>query len=264
MTTGRLAGCLLVLLAVWPQAGCSRGSDTARAAKPAASPGATVDSQAISFMPMMWMHLDSVSGSSAAQMQRMMAIHQQMSAQMFRYMAPGYMMGPGMNMGPGSRWMTLRDSVQRDLAELPGLSGASLSARMRAHVDRMRRMMVLGMGMMNGGGWASMPGGCGMFDSLRHMSPAHAQWMWGMHGRMSRQMLDAMMANLQSRGITPNPQWLTLRDSVQADVAALPRLASDSLRARMIAHADRMHRLMGMQAQTLDMPMGPRGMGCPW
>ena len=275
MTARWFAGLVALALGLPVHAGLAQGRDTAQAAQPngPAAP-ATVDSQAISYMPMMWMHLDSVSGWSAGQMQRMMAAHQQMAAQMMQYMGPGHMMGPGMRgpgmmgpgmgMGPGSPWMALRDSVQRDLAELEGLSGTSLSTRMQSHLDRMRRMMVLGMGMMSGGGWGTMPGGCGMFNSLGHMSPAQAQGMWAMHGRMSGQMLDAMMANLRGYGIAPSRQWLALRDSVQADLAVLPKLSGDTLRARMLAHADRMHRLMGMQVQAIGMQPGPWGMGCPW
>jgi hypothetical protein len=32
----------------------------------------------------------------------------------------------------------------------------------------------------------------------------------------------------------------------------------------MLAHADRMHRLMAMQTQAMGMPMGPMGIGCRW
>lgn len=270
MTTVRWGGYLLALLALWPQVACGQGRDTtAKPGPQAAVPGSPVDSQAIGFMPMMWMHLDSVSGWSPSQMQRMMAVHRQMAGQMLQYMGPGHMMAPGMmgrsmGMGPGSPWMSLHDSVQRDLAELPGLSGTDLTARMQAHVDRMRRMMVLGMGMMPGGGWATMPGGCGMYNSVGHMAPAHAQWMWSMHTRMWRQMLDAMTANLESQGIARIPQWRALRDSVSGDLAALPKLTGDSLRSRMLAHTDRMQRLLGMQVQAMGMHMGPMGMGCPW
>jgi hypothetical protein len=77
-------------------------------------------------------------------------------------------------------------------------------------------------------------------------------------------MIGAMMANMRGRGVTPSRQWLALRDSVQADMAELPKLRSDPLRSRMQAHADRMHRLMRMQVQAIGMPMGPMGMGCPW
>ena len=239
---------------------------------------AAVDSQAISFMPMMWMHLDSMARWSPPQMQQMMTVHQQMAGRMLQMMGPtgmmGHgMMGPGMGpgmmgdstwMGPGSPWTTLRDSIQNDLSTMPGLSGKDLAALSQAHIDRMRRMMVLGMGMMPGGGWATMPGGCGMIDSAGQLSAQRRQQMWTMHSQMSSQMMTAMMANMRARGVTPSPQWMALRDSVTHDMADLPKLQGDTLRSRMQAHMDRMHRLMGVQAQAMGMPMGPMGMGCSW
>ena len=155
-------------------------------------------------MPMMWMHLDSMGRWSPAHMQQMMATHQLMAGQMMQMMGPGHMMGPGMmghgmGMAPGSPWTALRDSIQGDLSIMPGLSGKDLAARSHAHIDRMRRMMVLGMGMMGGGGWAMMPGGCGMLDSVGRMSANQAQSMWTMHSQMSGQMISAMMANMRSR-----------------------------------------------------------------
>jgi hypothetical protein len=222
-----------------------------------------VDSQAVLVMPMMWMHLDSLGTWSPTRMHQMMPAHQQMAAQMMQTMGRGDMMGHGM-MGTGSYWVALRDSVQADLSALPGLSGKDLAARMQAHVDRMRRLMVMGMGMMGAGGWAAMPGGCGMLDSLGHMSPQHAQLMWSMHARMSGQMMDAMIANMRAGGVAPSVQWLALRDSVRADMARLPYITRDSLRSGTLAHAGRMHRLMGMQVQGMGMHMGSMGMGCSW
>ena len=204
----------------------------------------------------------------------MMAVHQQMAGRMLQIMGPTGMMGPGMMgpgmmgngrwMGPGSPWTTLRDSIQNDLSTMPGLSGKDLAARSQAHIDRMRRMMVLGMGMMPGGGWAAMPGGCWALDSAGSWSAQQRQRMWAMHGMMSSQMFGAMMSNMRAGGVAPSLEWKALRDSVTRDMAELPRLQGDSLRSRMRAHADRMHRLMGLQAQAMGMPMGPTGMGCPW
>jgi hypothetical protein len=176
-------------------------------------------------------------------------------------MGPG-MMGNGTWMRPGSPWTSLRDSIQNDLSTMPGLSGKDLAARSQAHIERMRRMMVLGMGMMPGGGWAANPGGCLTLDSTGSWSPHQRQRMWAMHSQMSSQMMSAMMANMQARGVAPSPEWKALRDSVTRDMAELPKLQGDSLRSRMQAHADRMHRLMGLQAQAMGMPMGPMGMGC--
>jgi hypothetical protein len=126
----------------------------------------------------------------------------------------------------------------------------------------MRRMMVLGMGMMPGGGWAAMHGGCGMLDSVGHMSAEQRQGIWAMHARMSSEMMSAMMANMQERGVAPSAEWKALRDSLTQDMAAMPSLQGESLRSRMQSHAARMHRLMALQAQALGMPMGPMGVGC--
>jgi hypothetical protein len=241
-----------------------QGQDSSRVSRNAAPSTQAVDSQAVRFMPMMWMHLDSMGRWSPAQMQQMMVTHQRMAGQMMQMMGPGHMMGRGMGMAPGSPWTALRDSIQADLSVMPRLSGRDLAARRSAHIDRMRRMMVLGMGMMGGGGWATMPGGCGMLDSVGRMSASQAQWMWTMHSQMSGQMINAMMANMRGRGVTPSPRWLALRDSAQADMAELPKLTGDSLRSRMQVHADRMHRLMGMQVEAMGMPVGPMGMSCQW
>jgi len=43
---------------------------------------------------------------------------------------------------------TLSDSLRRDLADLPGLMGSALTARMQAHIGRLRRMMAMHEGMM--------------------------------------------------------------------------------------------------------------------
>ena len=56
----------------------------------------------------------------------------------------------GMNMPESPEWTALTDSVKQDLAELPGLSGQQLSSRMRAHADRMRRLITSHEQMMKG------------------------------------------------------------------------------------------------------------------
>ena len=52
-------------------------------------------------------------------------------------------------MQPDAAWIGLGDSLRRDLADLPGLSGVALKARMQVHVARMQRMMVMHQGMMH-------------------------------------------------------------------------------------------------------------------
>ena len=226
----------------------------------------TVDSQAVGFMSRMWMHLDSVGAWSPTQMHQRMPQHQQMTKQLMQMKGPGGSMGHGMGagmMGSSPYTAALRDSVEKDLAVLPGLSGKELKSRMDGHVDRLRRLMVLGMGMMGSGGWASMPDGCGMADSLGHLSSSQLQAMWAMHARMSGEMMDAMMANMHAVGAATGPEWLALRDSIRADMARLPTLKGDSLRTLMLAHQGRMRRMMGMHMQGMGMQMGMMGMGCP-
>jgi len=264
---------LFLCLALVPWlSGCERGGTPAQqgsqAPTGAAVQGATVavqdtdqrnavaDSQAIRFTPLMWMHLDWMARLSPAQLRKTMPTHRQMAGRMMQMMEPKGMMGPG------SPWAALRDSIQDDLSALPGLSDEDLAARSKAHVDRMRRMMVLGMGMMPGGGWAAMHGGCGMMDSVAHLSAEQRQGIWAMHARMSSQMMSAMMANMQERGVAPSDEWKALRDSLTRDMAEMPRLQGESLRSGMQSHAERMHRLMALQAQALGMPMGPMGVGC--
>jgi hypothetical protein len=46
-----------------------------------------------------------------------------------------------MKMAETPEWSALTDSVKQDLAELPGLKGQALSARMRVHADRVRRLI---------------------------------------------------------------------------------------------------------------------------
>lgn len=89
-------------------------------------------------MPMIQAHMDSLMRMNPAQMSQMMASHQQMMSQMLDQMGGemGQMKTPGT-----PEWTALRDSVRQDLADLPGLKGQALSTRMRAHADRVRRLM---------------------------------------------------------------------------------------------------------------------------
>jgi hypothetical protein len=55
-----------------------------------------------------------------------------------------------MNMSADAKWNSLVDSVKADLADLPGLQGKELSARMKAHTDRVQRLLAMHEGMMKG------------------------------------------------------------------------------------------------------------------
>jgi hypothetical protein len=96
-------------------------------------------------MPMMQSHLDSMMGMSPERMQAMMAGHERMASQMMD--AVGADMRQ-MTMAGDPTWSALSDSVKRDLAELPSLKGQALTTRMRAHLDRMRRLIGIHQGMM--------------------------------------------------------------------------------------------------------------------
>lgn len=89
-------------------------------------------------MPMMQGHMDSLMGMKPEQMSAAMAGHERMMSQMMDQMG-GEMRQIKMSEAP--KWSALRDSVRQDLAELPSLKGQALSTRMRAHTDRVRRLM---------------------------------------------------------------------------------------------------------------------------
>lgn len=100
-----------------------------------------------SMMPMMQAHMDSMMKMNPEQMSGMMATHERMVSQMMDQMG-GEMRQMKMAETPG--WSALTDSVKQDLADLPGLKGQALSTRMRAHADRMKRLMAMHMQMMKG------------------------------------------------------------------------------------------------------------------
>ncbi|MEP7226089.1 MAG: hypothetical protein ABI785_01915 [Gemmatimonadales bacterium] len=94
--------------------------------------------QGMQMMSNMRAHMDSMMRMSPQQMQAMMAMHQGMMSQMMDRMG-GDMRG--MQMSGTPKWNALTDSVKQDLAELPNLKGQALSARMRAHADRVKRLI---------------------------------------------------------------------------------------------------------------------------
>ena len=98
-------------------------------------------------MPMMQAHTDSMMRMNPEQMSGMMARHESMMSQMMDQMG-GEMRQ--MKMAETPEWSALADSVKQDLAELPSLKGQPLSLRMRAHADRVRRLIASHEGMMKG------------------------------------------------------------------------------------------------------------------
>ncbi len=91
-----------------------------------------------SMMPMMRAHLDSMAMMPAQFAASVLAAHDAMASRMLDAMGSDMTM---MNMQPDSAWTALADSVKRDLADLPSLSGRALETRLRGHVGRMRRLL---------------------------------------------------------------------------------------------------------------------------
>jgi hypothetical protein len=80
-------------------------------------------------------------------MSAMMAAHDQMISQMMDRMGSDMR---NMKMSGDAKWNALMDSVKADLAELPGLQGKELSARLKAHADRVERLLAMHEGMLKG------------------------------------------------------------------------------------------------------------------
>jgi hypothetical protein len=102
-----------------------------------------------SLMPMMRTDLDSLGRTPSQFAKGMLQAHEAMASQMLDVMGSDMTM---MGMHPAAAWSALADSVNRDLAELPSLSGRALETRVRAHVERMRRLLGMHETMMKGMG----------------------------------------------------------------------------------------------------------------
>lgn len=101
-----------------------------------------------SMMPMMRAHLDSLAATPAQFVGGMLARHEELASQMLDAMGADM---TAMGMKADSAWLALTDSVKRDLAELPTLTGQRLESKLRAHVDRFRRLMATHQEMMRRG-----------------------------------------------------------------------------------------------------------------
>lgn len=137
---------LVVALALASAAACG----PKESAKPPAESdggmgGMQMNMAGVEMLPQMRAHLDSLGAMTPAEILSAMAAHQDIASRMMDAMGADMR---GMSMTPDAAWTALGDSVRQDLAELPGLSGAALQARMTAHIARMQRMMGLHEGMM--------------------------------------------------------------------------------------------------------------------
>ena len=140
----------LLLIGLAGAGACGKRADTAKASD-APQMGAmpmgnmAMEMKSVPMMGMMQAHMDSMTRMSPEQMRAMMNAHQSMTSQMLDAMGADMM---AMHMAPNSAWSALSDSVRRDLADLPELSGQALKARMEAHAERMRRLMAMHQAMM--------------------------------------------------------------------------------------------------------------------
>lgn len=75
----------------------------------------------------------------------MVGIHDALTSRMLDAMGADMAM---MGMMGDAVWVALTDSVKRDLADLPALSGQALTTRLRSHVSRTRRLLTMHEGMM--------------------------------------------------------------------------------------------------------------------
>ena len=137
-------------------AACKGKDQTSERAQPGQQGNAKTDSMPMSdhmgmggedMMPMMKAHMDSVRRMSPPQMSGMMAAHDRMMSQMMDRMGADMRR---MNMSADAKWNSLMDSVKADLADLPGLQGKDLSARMKVHTARVQRLIAMHEGMMKG------------------------------------------------------------------------------------------------------------------
>jgi hypothetical protein len=138
-------------------AGCNRGGDRTGQARDSSMMG-QIDSggmgmrgmpmQGTQMMSQMRAHMDSMLRMSPQQMQIMMAGHQSMMSRVMDGMGADM---HSMKMAATAEWTALTDSVKQDLAELPNLKGQELSTRMRAHADRVNRLIAMHEKMMGSG-----------------------------------------------------------------------------------------------------------------
>jgi hypothetical protein len=129
-------------------AGCARSGDRAETTRDTGGMMGHMDSggmgmgnmQSMTMMSGMRAHMDSMMQMSPQQMQAMMAMHEQMMSRMMDGMGADMR---GIKMPGTPEWSALTDSVKQDLADLPNLKGQQLSARMRAHADRVKRLIAM-------------------------------------------------------------------------------------------------------------------------
>ena len=129
---------MIGLLAVVVFAGCGQKARQ----EAAAMPGMVMKSD--SLIPAMRAHVDSLSTQSS--MAAALGTHDAQTSRLLDAMGADM---TAMGMKPDAAWTALSDSVTRDLADLPALTGSARDARLKGHVDRLRRLMAMHQAMMH-------------------------------------------------------------------------------------------------------------------
>ncbi|MGH2348503.1 MAG: hypothetical protein ACRDFT_03430 [bacterium] len=93
-----------------------------------------------SLLPLMRVHLDSLAAIPAQFLGSMLPAHDALASRMLDAMGADMI---AMNMKADPSWTALTDSIRLDLADLPALSGRPLETWLKAHIDRMRRLMAM-------------------------------------------------------------------------------------------------------------------------
>ena len=132
--------------------------------------------------------------------------------------------------GPGGMGMGHMDSAGRARMR------ARMTPGMRAHMDSM-------MGMSREQMRAHM-------DSMMRMSPQQRRARMAEHQRMMTRMMD-MMSSDTGMPMSGDPAWRALKDSLRADLAALPRLEGEELATRLREHTKRVERLLVMHGPMM-------------
>lgn len=89
-------------------------------------------------MQQMQSHMQMMASAPADSLMSMMPMHRQMTANMLAGMNREMQ---GMNMSGDPAWRATMDSVRRDLTVLPELRGAELRDAVKAHGERLQRLM---------------------------------------------------------------------------------------------------------------------------
>ncbi|MEX2282066.1 MAG: hypothetical protein WEE89_06250 [Gemmatimonadota bacterium] len=114
------------------------------------------------------------------------------------------------------------DSTMPGMSGMAGMQDTAMMAGMTKRMEMMRDMSG---------------------DSLEAMMPEHRQMAGNMLSEMSRQMREMNM--------TADAAWMTLTDSIRADLTRIPDLTSADLQTLMHEHGRRLHRLMEMHTTMM-------------